>query len=175
MSSTIKIWDPVVRIVHWSLVGIFITNYFIIEAGGSWHQWLGYSAATLVLLRLIWGLFPSGYARIRAAIINRAAISAHITHLKERHIPTESGHNPIGWLMVFATWLLFIALAVTGFMLEEIDALFGNSLLQDFHALAANTLYAIAIIHIIAVIVVGWWGRIPLIPPMITGQRKKRD
>ena len=32
--------------------------------------------------------------------------------------------------MVFATWLLFIALAVTGFMLE-IDALFGNSLLQD--------------------------------------------
>ena len=58
------------------LVGIFITNYFIIEAGGSWHQWLGYSAAALVLLRLIWGLFPR-YARIRAAAINRAAISAH--------------------------------------------------------------------------------------------------
>jgi cytochrome b len=50
-------------------------------------------------------------------------------------IPADSGHNPVGWLMVLFTWVLFVGLAVTGFMMEEIDMFFGNSLLESIHSI----------------------------------------
>ncbi len=76
--------------------------------------------------------------------------------------------------MIIATWTLFIALAVSGFMFEEIDMFFGNALLESLHAIFANVLYGIVIVHILAVVFVGWWGRIELIKPMITGKRNEK-
>ena len=74
--------------------------------------------------------------------------------------------------MVLATWLLFIALATTGFLLEETDYFFGSSLVENIHSILANSLYSIVIVHIAAIVLVGWWGRVSLITPMITGKRK---
>ncbi|GAC28752.1 cytochrome b/b6 domain-containing protein [Brumicola pallidula] len=87
-------------------------------------------------------------------------------------IPADSGHNPVGWLMVLFTWVLFVGLAVTGFMMEEIDMFFGNSLLESIHSIFSNVLYGIIIVHILAVFAVGWWGKISLVGAMITGKRE---
>ena len=42
--SVIRLWDPLVRLFHWSLAGIFVANYWINETGEDWHKWLGYIA-----------------------------------------------------------------------------------------------------------------------------------
>lgn len=172
-SQQVRIWHPLIRIIHWLLVAIFTANYFILEAGSQWHQWLGYTAAAALGIRIIWGFIDKGYGNFRTINLSKKDLTTHLTHLKQRKIPIKSGHNPLGWLMVFAVMGLFFGLAITGFMMEEIDRFFGNSTLEEIHEWLANSLYAAVLIHIAAVIVTGWRGRIELIRPMITGKRRK--
>lgn len=169
----VRIWHPLIRIIHWLLVAIFIANYFILEAGSQWHQWLGYTAVAAIAVRITWGFVDNSYGNFKTIELSKQALQEHLQHLKQRQTPIESGHNPLGWLMVFAVILLFFGLGVTGFMMEEIDRFFGNSKLEEIHEWLANFLYAAAIIHVAAVIVTGWRGRIELIRPMLTGKRRK--
>lgn len=173
-AQQVRIWHPLIRIIHWLLVVIFTANYFILEAGSQWHQWLGYSAVAAITVRIIWGFIDKGFGSFKTINLSKKHLTKHLTHLKQRKVPTKSGHNPLGWLMVFAVISLFIGLGTTGFMMEEIDQFFGNSTLEEIHEWLANILYAAALIHIAAVIVTGWRGRIELIRPMITGKRKSR-
>lgn len=75
--------------------------------------------------------------------------------------------------MVLLTWGIFIALAVTGFLLEEVDYFFGSSQIEYIHSLLADFMYALALIHVAAILLVSYIGKISLIPPMITGKRKR--
>lgn len=166
------IWEPIIRICHWVLVIAFFLNYFILEPGSNQHQIIGYIALCTVIIRLGWGVLSSGYSSFKNVNLHIDSFKLHFIHLKQRKIPAKNGHNPIGWLMIFVTWLLFIGLAITGFMHEEIDRFFGNSLIISIHSAFSNILFATVIVHIVAVVMVGWWGNIRLIQPMITGKRK---
>jgi cytochrome b len=150
----------------------FTLNYFIMEAGGDLHQIIGYTAIAAVAVRLLWAFVSKGYSSFNTLVLTRTQFAQHFEHIKHRNIPADSGHNPIGWLMVLATWALFIGLGTTGFMMEEIDMFFGNSQLEDIHSIFSNVLYGIVIVHILALVLVGWWGKVALIRAMITGKRK---
>ena len=82
------------------------------------------------------------------------------------------GHNPLGGLMVFSILALFLVQAVTGFLREEVDALYGDSFLTSLHGISANIIFALVIIHIIAVFITAYLGKIELIRPMINGKRR---
>src|SRR3989344_3306220 len=58
-----KVWDPFVRIFHWSLVSCVVLNQFVLEPGKTAHEWVGYTASALVLARLVWGFVGSRHAR----------------------------------------------------------------------------------------------------------------
>lgn len=172
MARYLSIWDPVVRLIHLILIVTFTLNYFFLESGSDVHQNLGYLALFAVLIRIVWAFLSKGYGSFQQLNLRRKHVSSHISHLKDRNIPTDSGHNPIGWLMIFATWFVFIGLATTGFMLEEVDYFFGDSLVEDIHSLLSDILYMIIVVHIVAVLLVSWRGKVSLIMPMITGKRK---
>ena len=60
---TVRVWDPFVRLFHWSLVGLFV---FAFATGDEWdaaHELAGYIIAGLVGARIIWGLVGSRHAR----------------------------------------------------------------------------------------------------------------
>ena len=61
--ASLYVWDPVVRLFHWSLVACVLLNQFVLEAGETPHRWVGYAAAALVGLRLLWGVIGSRHAR----------------------------------------------------------------------------------------------------------------
>src|SRR5690606_38835335 len=52
--SAERVWDPFVRVFHWSLVSTVVLNQWVLEEGERPHRWLGYAAAALVLLRVVW-------------------------------------------------------------------------------------------------------------------------
>ena len=53
-STEVSVWDPFIRICHWLLAIAVLVAWFIDEP--LWmHTWLGYLAATLVVLRVVWG------------------------------------------------------------------------------------------------------------------------
>jgi cytochrome b len=45
---TIRVWDPLVRAAHWSLVIAVVAAYATGDDGGKWHEALGYAAAEAI-------------------------------------------------------------------------------------------------------------------------------
>ncbi|MFQ6575971.1 cytochrome b/b6 domain-containing protein [Pseudomonas sp. UM16] len=59
----LRLWDPLLRFCHWSLVLAFFSCYFFTEEGDGWHRWLGYYAVAIVVLRSVWGFIGTPAAR----------------------------------------------------------------------------------------------------------------
>lgn len=170
--GSVRIWDPLVRGIHWTLAAAVIADYWFLDPGSDLHNWIGYLAAAAVAVRIVWGFVGRGYARFDAFTPSVARFREHLDALSSRRVPLESGHNPLGALMIYAVFLLVATLTVTGWLHEEIDALFGNDLLQQIHELAAHALWICALIHVASVVLVQYVGRVELIRPMITGRRR---
>lgn len=171
----VLVWPWWVRLCHWTLVLGFIANYFLLDPGSDLHNWLGYLVAALVALRVMRGLFSSpGYASLDHCDLGRRAFRQHLGALKARQLPKNEGHYPLGWVMVIIIWCLVGMLTITGFLMEEIDYFFGSTLLDNLHLWSADALLVAALVHILAVLLVGYWGRVALIRPMITGSRELR-
>lgn len=162
------------RILHWTLAVAVVVNYWVTEPGSDIHTWIGYTATAVVAARIIWGFVGRGYARFDTFTPSIERLREHTAALVSGSIPTDSGHNPLGALMIYLVLVLVAVLATTGWMHEEIDALYGNELLQEIHALAAHTLWIAAVVHVVAVFLVQYVGRIELVRPMITGRRRSR-
>ena len=66
----VKVWDPFVRVFHWSLVACVLLNQFVLEAGETPHQWAGYIASGLVVQRV--GNYAPTASELTAAIRGEA-------------------------------------------------------------------------------------------------------
>ena len=55
-ADTVKVWDPLVRIFHWSLVLSFFVAYITEDDWMNLHVAAGYAVAMLVAFRIFWGL-----------------------------------------------------------------------------------------------------------------------
>ena len=51
--ATVQVWDPLIRIFHWTVAVVFVANYFFNEKGGDLHVTLGYTAAGMLALRFV--------------------------------------------------------------------------------------------------------------------------
>lgn len=51
----VRVWDPLVRFFHWSLVLGFIIAYFSEDDFMTLHVYAGYYILGLIAIRVIWG------------------------------------------------------------------------------------------------------------------------
>ncbi len=167
---SVKVWDVFVRFTHWSVAAIVVMNYALTEEGSDIHQYLGYTAATLVGLRLIWGVIGSPYARFSSFFPTPERIKQHIRLMKTRQSGRELGHNPMGALMMFALWGCIIGLAATGYLMGT-DAYWGSEALEALHEGLANGLIGLAVLHVAAVALMSLWGKTNLVRAMISGYK----
>jgi hypothetical protein len=54
-ADAVRVWDPFVRIFHWSLVGLFVLAFATGDEIEWLHIWAGYAIVGLVALRILWG------------------------------------------------------------------------------------------------------------------------
>ena len=66
--NSIKVWDPIVRIGHWTLVIAFFTAYFTEDDFLTLHVWAGYVIGVVVSFRLIWGFVGGQHARFKDVV-----------------------------------------------------------------------------------------------------------
>ncbi|CAN0601884.1 unnamed protein product, partial [Ectocarpus sp. 12 AP-2014] len=60
----VLVWDLPTRLFHWSLVALLGASWLTGEMGEmEWHMRSGIAILTLVLFRLLWGVFGSTTAR----------------------------------------------------------------------------------------------------------------
>jgi len=108
--NTVKVWDPIVRIGHWTLVLAFFIAYFTEDDLLTQHVWAGYVAGAVVCFRLLWGFVGTEHARFKDFVVSPAVVLQHLRDLRDKSGKRYIGHNPIGGAMIIA---LLISVAVT--------------------------------------------------------------
>lgn len=169
--AAMYVWDPFVRLFHWSLVACVLLNLFVLEEGEAPHRWAGYAAAALVGLRVLWGVVGSRHARFADWWPTPARLRAHLHAWLTGTPDDHPGHNPLGALMMLALMALVLALGVTGW-LQGTDTYFGEAWLQELHEGLANALLVGAGLHTGAALVMGRLQRVTLVRAMITGVKR---
>lgn len=167
-----RIWDPFVRIFHWSLVTSFLVAWLTHEGELGWiHQWAGYTAGALVLMRLVWGVVGTRYARFGQFVRHPATVKSYLRAIATGNEARYLGHNPAGGAMVVALMLGMLATAFTGWMMTT-NAYYGVDWVQELHSLCAHGLLLLVGLHFCGVLLASWRHEENLILAMVTGWKR---
>jgi cytochrome b len=168
----VKVWDPFVRVFHWSLVVAFFGAYFI-EGGDTAHEVLGYIALGLVATRIVWGFIGTEYARFAQFVPSPNWLFGYMGEAIRRRETRVLGHNPAGAIMILALICAVIATSVTGWLLTT-DAYWGDELIEELHEFIANVTVTLVVLHVGGAIYESVRHRENLILAMITGRKRER-
>src|SRR5450631_689438 len=168
--GSIRIWDPVVRLFHWTVVAGCAIN-LINEEGNKFHRAVGYVVAAAVAMRVLWGFVGAGHARFTDFVPTAAALVGYLRRLFSRTEPRYIGHNPAGSVMILALLGSLIAVSITGWMMG-LDRFFGNEAVEELHETFAMTIVILAGIHVAAAIFGSIRHRENLIKAMFTGRKR---
>ncbi|QXZ11966.1 cytochrome b/b6 domain-containing protein [Pseudomonas sp. AO-1] len=172
-NASVRLWDPVVRLFHLSIAGVFVANYFFNEAGDAWHIWLGYYAMGWLLVRLVWGFVGSRSARWADFWPTPTRLIAHARSLIAGRPEHRLGHSPMGALVMLLMLLAMFSAGLSGWAMEEIDALWGADWPLQVHEFATDTLLVLVCLHIVAALFESFLVRDNLPLSMLTGRRRR--
>jgi cytochrome b len=116
--NEVKVWDPLVRIFHWSLVAAFAIVWLTGDEESRLHELAGYAVIGLVLVRIVWGFIGTRYARFSDFVYRPSTVLGYAREMlagKPRHY---LGHNPLGSMMVLALLVSLLAAGITGLALQ---------------------------------------------------------
>ena len=172
-NASVRLWDPVVRLFHLSIAGVFVANYFFNEAGDAWHIWLGYYAMGWLLVRLVWGFVGPRSARWADFWPTPTRLIAHARSLIAGRPEHRLGHSPMGALVMLLMLLAMFSAGLSGWAMEEIDALWGADWPLQVHEFATDTLLVLVCLHIVAALFESFLVRDNLPLSMLTGRRRR--
>jgi cytochrome b len=167
-----RVWDPIVRIFHWTLVLSFAIAWLTSHSSEDMHRWAGYFAAALILLRLLWGALGTPYARFSQFVRDPATVVQYLLAVLSGREARYIGHNPAGGAMVLALMAAMAATALTGWMMTT-DAYFGVEWVGRAHDLIAHGLLLLVFMHVCGVVLASLRHRENLVRAMITGRKRK--
>ena len=171
-TSRIRVWDPLVRLFHWSLVAGVAANLFLTEEGGTTHQWIGYGIAGLIGIRIVWGFIGPWSARWKNFWPTPSRLKQALRPHSAATHSANITHTAPGAVMMLTLLALLIGLAVTGYMMEETTRFWGVGWVKETHEVMANALLLLVPLHVIGAIVESIKKRDNLIGGMVHGYRR---
>ncbi|GGX39816.1 cytochrome b/b6 domain-containing protein [Saccharospirillum salsuginis] len=183
--ESVRVWDPLVRIFHWSLVAFFGLAWLASEEWQSLHEWSGYTVAGLVGFRWVWGLIGTRHARFSDFVRRPSVVVDYLKGLVSGRARHYKGHNPAGGWMVVLLLVSLTVLTLTGMTLAGLEgrgllagtawAALPEDLVEEVHEVFANMLLALVFVHVAGVVVSSWLHRENLVRAMITGRKPSVD
>jgi cytochrome b len=181
----VPVWDLGIRFFHWALVILVTTSVVTIKLDAiTWHQWSGYGVLTLLIFRLLWGIFGGTHARFANFVAGPGKVLGYLKGIFNRKEHGGwLGHNPIGALSVLAMLASLLFQAVSGLFTNDDDFSFEGPLykwagkeisdqLTHLHHLNATLIYVLVGLHVAAILFYLVYHRDNLVGPMLTGYRK---
>lgn len=166
----VVVWDPLVRLIHWSLALTILLNGTFIEEESKTHEWIGYVALGLVGLRLVWALIGPKHARFSAFPPSPARAIHHLRAMLSGDKTVHLSHNPLGALMVYNIWASVIAIGITGYMMTTIT-FFGVDWVEEVHEIVFGWLVFSVALHVAGVAFDTWRSGVNLVRAMINGRK----
>ncbi len=170
-APTVRVWDPFVRIFHWSLVVLFLVAFATGDEMERLHLAAGYAIAGLVLLRLIWGFVGSRHARFSDFVRTPREVSRYVRAAVRMREPRYLGHNPAGGVMILALLAMLVGISATGFMMTT-DAFWGAQWVEDLHEALVYVTLGLVGLHVAGVILTSIEHGENLVKAMITGRKR---
>jgi cytochrome b len=168
--QTVRVWDPFVRLFHWTLVGLFAAAYLTGEELELVHEVLGYAIVALLVLRIIWGVVGTRHARFTDFVYSPQAVLGYardaITFRAKRYL----GHNPLGGVMVLLMIAGLFVTAGSGWLLTISAG--DHHLLEEVHEVAANGMLVLIGLHIVGIAFSSFEHGENLVRSMVTGLKR---
>ena len=180
----VKVWDPLIRIFHWSLVLFFLVAY----ASEDWevlHHWSGYVVAALIGFRLIWGLVGTRHARFGNFVKPPSFMMQYFKSMLSLKVRHYQGHNPLAAGMIISLLASIAAISFTGMLLIADQGLgplagtflapYGGEWLEGPHEFFANFTLLLIVTHVTGVLISSYLEGENLVRAMMTGKKKSRS
>ncbi|WP_295882734.1 cytochrome b/b6 domain-containing protein [uncultured Thiohalocapsa sp.] len=185
-TEQVRVWDPLVRIFHWSLVGGFATAFIVEDDLLGVHVWAGYLVLALIAVRLVWGIVGTRHARFTDFVRGPRQVLGYLRESLRLAAPRHLGHNPLGGAMVVALLALVGLTGLTGMALYGAQELSGplaglmsgtspavGAGLEETHEVLANVTLLFIAAHVAGVLFSSFAHRENLIASMLTGRKRR--
>jgi len=170
----VRVWDPIVRIFHWTVAGGVIANLTFLREDEGPHIYVGYAVVAALVVRLGWGLIARGHARFASFVPGPRRLLAYFGAVAKHRAPRYVGHNPAGAAMIVLLLALLAVVGTTGWMMG-LDAFWGVAWVETVHEVTANILTGAVALHVIGAIVESLHHRENLPLAMITGYKRAAE
>ena len=173
------IWDLPIRLFHWLLAALIVFSWWSVKNHHTdWHIWSGIAILTLLIFRLLWGLFGGSTARFSSFVRGPRAVGAYLRDSSSWRV---AGHTPLGALSVIAMLAANAIQVGLGLISVDEDGLNEGPLAQlvsldvseaarDIHEQFFNVLLALIVMHLAAILYFRWVRGQRLTGPMISGR-----
>lgn len=170
--GTVKVWDPFVRVFHWSLATLFVVTYASGEDAEQLHLAAGYTIVGLIALRIIWGFVGPESARFSNFVKSPRVVLAYLRDVVSFRAPRHVGHNPAGGAMIVVLLIMLAGTSITGYLMTA-DAGWGAEDVEEIHEVFANLTIGLIVFHVLGVIMASFAHGENLVKSMITGWKRR--
>jgi cytochrome b len=178
----VRVWDPLVRVLHWSLAAAFFGAY-LTEDWEIAHVWLGYAVLVIVAVRVVWGFVGTRHARFTDFVYRPSVVRAYLKDLMRFRHRRYLGHNPAGGYMILALLTFVTLTGATGVALygaeEHAGPLAGlvasgwADALEEMHEFLANFTLFLVVVHVLGVLMESVLHGENLVRAMWTGYKRR--
>jgi cytochrome b len=168
----VPVWDPLVRIGHWTLAACVAAAWFTRSGGHEWHERFGYAALAVVVLRVAWGFAGPRNARFSAFVHPPASTLGYARLVLAAREPRHAGHNPLGGWMIVALLVMVTAVSLSGWLYTT-DAYWGVKWVAELHEALTDVLLGLIALHLAGVALASYRHRENLIAAMIHGRKRQ--
>jgi cytochrome b len=170
-----KVYDLPTRVFHWLFAGLFIAAFGIAQLTDdespwfSQHMLLGLILVVTTMLRIIWGVVGSRYARFSSFPLNLGRLIEYLRATFTTKGKAYFAHNPASAWAAVMMMGLSLGLGVTGYLMAGGQ----KETFEDIHELMANAFAFVAVAHVAGVVLHSLRHRDGIALSMIHGQKNR--
>lgn len=170
----VRVWDPLIRLFHWSLVGLFAFAFLTADEWDNAHETAGYIIGALIMFRILWGFFGSRHARFSDFIYSPSVILGFLKDSLTLKARRYIGHNPAGGLMVLLLLASITGICITGHMMTT-DTWWGVDWVEELHEAFAFGALGLIGLHLAGVVLASYEHGENLVRSMFTGTKRQLE